>query len=167
MPDDRDAGFKVTDKRKFNPDGSLRSQSSDEEQPERTLESEAAESSARVIEFPGETGRKKEKAVEPARPAPAPTEEWDPGVLRPHGMPEPSFENLVNMLAVEAVMHLGLIENPAEERSVDLAAARHMIDMLGMLDQKTRGNLSPDEAELMEGVLADLRMQFVAVSRSK
>jgi hypothetical protein len=65
-------------------------------------------------------------------------------------------------------MHLGLIENPmGGGRSVDLESARHVIDMLGMLQQKTRGNLTPEETGLINDVVADLRMQFVAVSRGR
>jgi hypothetical protein len=46
----------------------------------------------------------------------------------------------------------------------DLRAARQMIDMLSMLREKTRGNLTPDEAASLERILTDLRMQFVSMS---
>ena len=83
-------------------------------------------------------------------------------------LPEASFLSLVNMLGVEAAMHLGLIQTPGEEQPpVDLESARHLIDMLGMLHTKTRGNLSPEEDSLLENALADLRMQFVAISRRR
>jgi hypothetical protein len=69
------------------------------------------------------------------------------------------------MLGVEAAMHLGLIEaGPGEDRTVDLDAARHVIDLLGILQEKTRGNLTPEENTLLDNMLADLRMQFVAAS---
>jgi uncharacterized protein DUF1844 len=169
MADEKDVGFKITDRRKFNPDGTPRSEGVDEPTTAPATAAEPSEANARVLEFPGETGKKKEKAGGAERPptAAAQSADWSAGLPPQHGMPEPSFENLINMLAVEAVMHLGLIENPAGGHSVDLAAARHMIDMLGMLEVKTRGNLDNSEAELMEGVLADLRMQFVAVSRAR
>ena len=168
MADEKEVGFKVTDRRKFNPDGTPRSDSVDEPQTGLAAEPGPSQTSATILEFPGDSGRKNETASEVHKPstASAPSD-WSAGVPRSPGMPEPSFENLINMLAVEAVMHLGLIENPGGGRSVDLGAARHMIDMLGMLEEKTRGNLDPAEAELMDGVLADLRMQFVAVSRAK
>src|SRR5262249_13808535 len=83
-------------------------------------------------------------------------------------LPEASLAGLVNMLAVEAAMHLGLIENPMGGGvSVDLESARHVIDMIAMLQQKTRGNLTSDEERLLDDVLAELRMQFVAVSRGR
>ena len=71
-------------------------------------------------------------------------------------------------LAVEAAMHLGLLRTAGEEPPpVDLESGRHLIDMLGMLQTKTRGNLTTEEDELLENVLADLRMQFVAISRKR
>lgn len=72
------------------------------------------------------------------------------------------------MLAVEAAMHLGLIQNPGEEAPpADLEAARHLVDMLAMLQTKTRGNLTAEEDNLLENILADLRMQFVAISKGR
>ncbi|PYT04377.1 MAG: hypothetical protein DMF60_15515, partial [Acidobacteria bacterium] len=83
-------------------------------------------------------------------------------------LPEASFLSLANMLAVEAAMHLGLIQAPGEEAPpVDLEAARHLIDMLGMLEIKTRGNLTKEEEDLLERILGDLRMQFVAISKRR
>jgi hypothetical protein len=70
------------------------------------------------------------------------------------------------MLGVEAAMHLGLMEMQEGQRTpVDLEAARHMIDMIAMLKEKTNGNLTTEEEALLENVLADLRMQYVALSR--
>jgi hypothetical protein len=72
------------------------------------------------------------------------------------------------MLAVEAALHLGLIQSPGEEPPpADLEAARHLIDMLGILQTKTRGNLSGEEDNMLENMLADLRMQFVAISQRR
>ena len=83
-------------------------------------------------------------------------------------MPEASLLGLVNMLGVEAAMHMGLIHSPGEETPpVDLESARHLIDILGILQTKTRGNLTAEEDGLFEGMLADLRMQFVALSRRR
>jgi hypothetical protein len=83
-------------------------------------------------------------------------------------LPEASFLGLVNMLAVEAAMHLGMLRNVSEEQpQIDLESGRHLIDMLGMLQTKTRGNLTKEEEELLENVLSDLRMQFVAISRRR
>jgi hypothetical protein len=72
------------------------------------------------------------------------------------------------MFAAEAAMNLGMAQTPDGGRTpVDFEAARHWIDMLGMLDQKTQGNLTDEEASVLENVLAYLRMQFVAASRKR
>jgi hypothetical protein len=52
------------------------------------------------------------------------------------------------------------------ERGVDLQLGKHWIDVLGMLEQKTRGNLSSQEQRILEGLLSDLRMQFVSLSQA-
>ena len=86
----------------------------------------------------------------------------------PSRMPEPSFLALADMLAGEAAMCLGMVKNPAgTEMPIDLDTARHLIDMLGMLKEKTRGNLTAEENDVLENILAYLRMQFVALSRSQ
>ena len=70
-------------------------------------------------------------------------------------------------IASNAAAALGMMEHPATgERSVDIQLGKHWIDVLGMLEQKTRGNLHPQEAQILEGLLADLRMQFVSLQRA-
>jgi len=83
-------------------------------------------------------------------------------------LPPPSFELLVISLKMQAEMRLGLM-GPASgegdaEPGPDLAAARHAIDMLGMLLETTRGNLSLEEQRLLENSLTELRFRFVQVS---
>jgi hypothetical protein len=175
MTDEKDRGFKISDHRKFNPDGTPREQSAEgnaveaQFQPaEASAEPEPQQSAGKVLSFPGEASRKKDPSEgatqDLSSDQDAPPERASAGAV----LPDPSFDELVNMLTVEAVMHLGLIENPMREGvAVDLEAARHMIDMLGMLQQKTRGNLSPDESLLIDNVVADLRMQFIGVSRGR
>src|SRR5205085_3522663 len=89
------------------------------------------------------------------------------GPQSPH-LPEASFLTLIDMFAAEAAMNLGMAQTPDGGRTpVDLEAARHWVDMLGMLDQKTQGHLTDEEASVLENVLAYLRMQFVAASRKR
>lgn len=200
MAERDDTGFKVTDRRKYNPDGSPRESAEPEvetvaSEPEAETESQAQPrepAADNVLSFPGEPAKKQpepEREPEPAhqvaaapeaRPAaPEPTAEQiaagqaeqaynqakGPNSAR---LPAPSFLSLVNMLGVEAAMHLGLIQTPGEEPlPVDTEAARHLLDMLGILQTKTRGNLTEEEDRLFETMLADLRMQFVAVSRRR
>jgi hypothetical protein len=190
MAEREDAGFKVTDRRKYNPDGSPRDSAepaAEAAAPESETPAPIRESPVNnVVSFPGEAKRQpeplpQESAVvsEPRAAAPAPTaaqaaagraEQAYNQARGPQSsrLPEASFLSLANMLAVEAAMHLGLIQSPGEEPPpADLEAARHLIDMLGVLQSKTRGNLTGEEDNLLENILADLRMQFVAISKRR
>ena len=70
-------------------------------------------------------------------------------------------------LASNAAASLGMMPHPVTgESGVDLATAKHWIDVLGMLEKKTKGNLDQQEAQLLESLLADLRMQYVSFSSS-
>ena len=76
-----------------------------------------------------------------------------------------SFINFLMSIASNAAAALGMMEHPVTgERMVDPELAKHWIDILGMLQQKTRGNLVPQEQQIFEGLLADLRMQYVSLS---
>jgi hypothetical protein len=80
-------------------------------------------------------------------------------------LPPPSFELLVVSLKMQAEMRLGLLGPPQEgEPAADLPSARHAIDMLAMLSEKTRGNLSIEEQRLIENSLTELRFRYVQVS---
>jgi hypothetical protein len=76
-----------------------------------------------------------------------------------------SFTAFVMSLATTAAVHFGDIpDQGAGETRTDLRAARQMIDILSMLQEKTRGNLTEDEARLVETLLYELRMRFVEAS---
>lgn len=78
------------------------------------------------------------------------------------GAPPASFEFLVHTLFTQALMALGRIPNPITKQAhVNMATARHFVDMLAMLEQKTAGNLTPDEARLLEEVQHQLRMMVL------
>jgi Domain of unknown function (DUF1844) len=80
-------------------------------------------------------------------------------------IPAASFELLVLSLKYQAEQGLGLIQpSPDEPPEVDLALARHAIDLLGVLHQKTRGNLSSEEGRLLEDSLTELRFRFAQAS---
>jgi hypothetical protein len=80
--------------------------------------------------------------------------------------PEAKFTFLVSSLASQALINLGLIENPVSKKNeVDLEGAKFAIDLVQMLADKTRGNLSELEKRYLEGVLYDLRMRFVEASK--
>lgn len=74
----------------------------------------------------------------------------------------PAFAALIQTLASQAYYHLGLLDDPVHGRSpVDLDAARTSIQMIEILDQRTRGNLAKEEEQALKDVLADLRMAYV------
>ena len=85
-------------------------------------------------------------------------------------LPPPTFEFLVFSLKTQAEMRLGLLsfggpdDKDDKEEEPDLPAARHAIDMLAMLLEKTRGNLGLEEQRLIENALTELRFRFVQVS---
>jgi len=77
-------------------------------------------------------------------------------------LPEPSFLHFVSGLAVQVMMFLGQVENPlVGKRILDLPAAKYNIDVLGILAEKTKGNLTPDEERSLTALLADLRLRYV------
>jgi len=74
-----------------------------------------------------------------------------------------SFAQFILSLGTTAAVHFGDLPDPAtgEKGDTDLAAASQMIELIAMLQEKTRGNLEPAEAKLVEDLLYDLRMRFV------
>jgi hypothetical protein len=82
-------------------------------------------------------------------------------------LPPATFEFLVFSLKMQAEMRLGLLKlGEGMEEELNLPAARHTIDMLAMIAEKTKGNLSLDEQRLVENSLTELRFRFVQVSES-
>lgn len=78
-------------------------------------------------------------------------------------LPPASFGMLVSSLATQAIVSLGQIPDPVENKPVvRLEMARHFIDTLAVLEDKTRGNLTPEESKMLSGALHELRMLFVA-----
>lgn len=86
-----------------------------------------------------------------------------------HGdVPDVNFSIFVSSLASSAMVHLGQTPDPdSGRRDVDLALARSTIDALGMLEEKTRGNLDAEEQSLLTSLLAELRTKFVEVSQAR
>lgn len=80
-------------------------------------------------------------------------------------LPKVTFSLFVLSLNSSALYHLGEIPEPdGRQAEVDLPMAKQIIDTLGMLQDKTRGNLEPDEERLLKTVLYDLRLRFVQKS---
>ncbi|MDQ3711504.1 MAG: DUF1844 domain-containing protein [Acidobacteriota bacterium] len=139
---------KVTDKRKFNVDGSLREGV--------TIEAEKPKEE-KPINPPAETRQTQAEETE--------EQEFDdsdiPGVDDPA-----SFVNFLTTLATQAAAALGAMPHPSTgQRTLDLETGKYWIDVLAMLKEKTRNNLHSKEAEIFDGMLSDLQMQYVQVQR--
>jgi len=178
--------YKVTDRRLFNPDGTPREVPEDE-RPEAKPEAPKASAppvSAAVEPPVGPQGP--QTAAAPSREQqnkpnqqnqPAPTErseeaapqaaESDVGAELPGADDPASFASFMMSIASNAASSLGMMEHPVTgKREVDLELGKHWIEVLGMLQQKTRGNLLPQEQQILEGLLADLRMQYVSLTNA-
>jgi uncharacterized protein DUF1844 len=165
--------IKVVDRRPFNPDGSPRELSAEEkEATEAANASRAPEIEpaappqpppAKSAEPSPETSARPERPSRPAAARPAENASAREG-RDPLDDPT-SFLSLIMSLASNAAASLGMMPHPVSgETGVDLSTAKHWIDVLGMLEAKTRGNLDPQEAQVLEGLLADLRMQYVSLT---
>jgi hypothetical protein len=78
-------------------------------------------------------------------------------------LPPPTFASLVQLLATQSMTALGLVPAPDGRPHLEPQIARHFIDLLGVLESKTQGQLDPGEQALLEGVLHQLRMAYMAV----
>ncbi|MCC6849538.1 MAG: DUF1844 domain-containing protein [Deltaproteobacteria bacterium] len=78
-----------------------------------------------------------------------------------------NFTTFVISLSTQALMCLGEVPDPAAARGPDLSAAKELIDLLGILRDKTTGNLEAAEDQLLSSILYDLRMRYVEVSRKR
>jgi len=77
-------------------------------------------------------------------------------------LPEISFASLIFSLSSTALFHLGELPDPqTNEKKKDLPLAKHAIDTIAMLKEKTAGNLSSDEEKFVVNVLTDLRLRYV------
>ena len=143
-----EAGFKITDRRKFTEDGELRP---------------GAEAESSSSAQPPKAAPQPSSPPQPAPPPAARREEEPPGV----GVETP-FERLVISFTSTAMMQLGLValdqDQPLEP---DLVGARETIDMLGVLQEKTRGNLTAREERFLKNALTELRMAYVEVQKQK
>jgi len=81
-------------------------------------------------------------------------------------LPEMNFSTFVVSLNASALMHLGLMEDPIQGKKVkNLELGKQTIDILVMLEEKTKGNLSSEEEQLLQNILYDLRINYVKQSK--
>ncbi len=80
--------------------------------------------------------------------------------------PKMDFSTFVFSLNASALMHMGLMEDPTQGGKVkNLELSKQTIDILVMLEEKTRGNLSSDEEKLLRNILYDLRINYIKQSK--
>jgi len=129
--------FKVTDKRRFTTEGESQAEKPEEKTVEAATEKEAEK------EIPGEkTSETKEEDYHPL-----------------------DFNSLVLSLANTALFQLGFVRGPDLESPKDIVGARQTIDLLALIQDKTRGNLTEQESKLLEETLFQLRMAFVEAAK--
>jgi hypothetical protein len=77
-------------------------------------------------------------------------------------LPEVNFNSLIFSLSSSVLLHLGEIADPQSgEKKIDIALAKHTIDIIAMLKEKTQGNLTEEEEKFLESILTDLRLRYV------
>jgi hypothetical protein len=141
--------FTVSDKRLFTKEGTRR-------EPDTPRETPAASPPPP----PPPPRREAPRAAEPQRQRP------EPGTGPHRDLPPADFTMLVNMLVTNAMVFLGQMPAPGSQQYMrNLPQAQHMIDLLMVLREKTRGNLAPDEEQMMQELLPQLQMAYVSASR--
>ena len=144
----KEKGFQVKDRRRFTEGGEHREKEALEEPPvsQQAAAEGEKEPSSQKAEAPEE--EKKERG-EPAAE-----------------FPEINFATFVFSLSSSVLIHLGLAPDPVTgEKKNELGLAKQTIDILGMLEEKTKGNLTNEEKQLMESILYDLRLRYVEAAK--
>jgi Domain of unknown function (DUF1844) len=177
--------FVVTDRRKFALDGTPRPDAEPGEESGRREQEPASPPAQEPAKL--ETRPEPHEINEPADKdlPPAPTAEemeqvnnayqqtsdrldtavraTNPGMERP---PEMSFEQIVQSIYMTTIVQLGGMTKEGEQPRVDLMGARQSIDMLSILAEKTKGNLTTEESRLLDNALFELRMGFLEITQA-
>ncbi|MEP6945460.1 MAG: DUF1844 domain-containing protein [Acidobacteriota bacterium] len=159
--DSEEVQFKVADRRKFNSDGSVRegvTLDAAKAAPTPTPAAPEPDAAAPAPAFPDDIPPQTDELG-----SDMPDDELDvPGADDPA-----SFINFLSTLATNAAASLGAVPHPATgKRTLDLETGKYWLDVLGMVREKTKGNLHPQESRLLDGILGDLRMQYVQLVRA-
>ncbi len=153
----KETGFVIKDRRHFDESGEVRNGE------DKTMPPPAAETDAGPPHAAPETPGRPEAALgddasEPPRDAPDEAQAY----------PAVDFPNFILSLSTTAMYHFGDFPDPATgETRRNLSAAKQTIDILGMLRDKTEGNLKDEEKQLIEGLLFELRMRYVKEKRTR
>ena len=155
--------IKVTDKRIFTADGEVREEFKTEIRP--------AEPSARPAEH--QSARQPERPPAAAQSPKPPVEGSPTGQERRRTLadkaanPGTPFSNFVEPLIAQAYMSLGMLRNPYQPQAkIDPAAARQMIEIITLLSDKTKGNLTPEEDDFLSTHLGELKLAYVQRTKS-
>ncbi len=155
MSEEEKKGFKIVDRRRFDMEGEEREGADQEDKPRPDIAA-------------AETPAARPAPAQPAPAQPAPAAEADDGGDEPDPADREAtalFLGFLNSLAQQCAMHLGLMPYPSGHRELNLEAARDTIDILAVLGQKTKGNLSAEEDKFLKGLMHELRMTFLEVGR--
>jgi hypothetical protein len=147
--------FKVADRRKFNPDGSVKEGVTLDAEPVKPAKAapQPAETTAAAEDIDLDSITLDDEPVD--------AEDGD-GEDIPGAKDPASFVNFLSTLATNAAASLGAVPHPATgKRSLDLETGKYWLDVLAMIKDKTKGNLHDKEQRLLDGLLGDLRMQYV------
>jgi Domain of unknown function (DUF1844) len=146
-PDNKPGSFTVTDRRGFAPSGDPRPEVSVANASAGDVQPEAKP------ELKPELKQELKKEEKPATPPPS---------EGPRALPPADFATLVLSLGSSAVMYLGEAPGPDGKKPArNLPMAKHAIDLLTVLEEKTKGNLTAEEEQILESLLFDLRLRFV------
>jgi len=168
---EKESGFKVRDRRLFTADGELRTEVAEEEAPAaapsapKSTAAEAAPAAKSDMPAPPTANEQREQHdayKKSARDLDAQVE------LSGHSAKEleVSFERFMASLYMTAMLQLGLMHEQGGQPGVDLIGARQTIDTLGMLAEKTKGNLTRKEQAFLQNCLYELRMAYVEVTNA-
>jgi uncharacterized protein DUF1844 len=170
----KDSGFKISDRRMFTEDGELRREAVEEETPapapKKTVSVQAASPDAPTAPAPDmpppPTATEQQAQHDAYKQS---SRDLDTRVeLSGHSAKEleVNFERFMASLYMTAMMQLGLMHEQGGQSGVDLIGARQTIDTLGLLAEKTKGNLTPKEQTFLQNCLYELRMAYVEVTNA-
>jgi hypothetical protein len=187
--------FTVTDRRKFTLEGELRDEPDQTSEPEEPVKTESVTESApgpRLVTTPKQTAEPEKNQAETA-PVPQQDADTPPEVsaqdeaaahhayqqssdhietmLRAAnpaaGASQPvTIEHVIQSIYLSAIVALGAATEPGQKPRIDILGARQSIDMLGVLQEKTKGNLSEKEQRLLQNALFEVRMMFLEVTNA-
>jgi hypothetical protein len=177
--------FVVSDRRRFAPEGELRSPEQEEEKASAepaVAPSGAAEHPASPAPAPSAPAMAPDEGEELPPPPTAAEQSAQTDAYRDSGrklndmfskaagrresLPEMTFERLVESFYMTALLQLGAIRQEGEPAGVDIIGARQTIDSLTILQEKTKGNLSDREQTLLQNVLFELRMAWIEITNA-